>query len=279
MGNAQQSGDRLVEGVQVNSCKICGKTLWDRRARYCSDECRNSKTCAVEDNGIICGKKSYSGFTCPMHIKRMQSWGSYTIRPPRECALCGGEFVPAANFENYCSDKCRATVRSAYNKWYFSDETKKAERSLRRTLQSGLQPYVNWRPDSVYDYGSFISNHQQKFKKRDDIVVIEFTVRDLELRMSMFGFSCWLCDGPFEAIDHVKPIDAHGAHMLCNLRPICNYCNGRKHSVWPFSAVLEKFAIVRDLTERWRRGEWTTATRLTRNMDMGFLFCDEESVS
>jgi len=214
-----------------------------------------------------------------MHQKRKEAWGDYDIRPPRECALCGREFVPIKKFENYCSDKCRSTVRAAYNKWYFSDETKKAERSLRRTLRAGLEPYAVRRNDSFYDYSSFISNHQQKLRKRDDIVAAEFSARDLELRMSMFGFSCWLCDGPFEEIDHVKPLDALGAHMLCNLRPICTYCNGRKHSAWPFSAVLEKFAIVQDLTERWRRGEWTTATRRSRNMDMGFLFDDEESVS
>jgi 5-methylcytosine-specific restriction endonuclease McrA len=43
---------------------------------------------------------------------------------------------------------------------------------------------------------------------------------------------CWICGGPKDAIDHVKPRARGGAHLLCNLRPICTGCNSAKGSRW-----------------------------------------------
>lgn len=51
-----------------------------------------------------------------------------------------------------------------------------------------------------------------------------------------WGGRCWICRGPNEALDHVKPLAAGGAHLLCNLRPICAPCNRRKGARWPWPA-------------------------------------------
>jgi len=63
---------------------------------------------------------------------------------------------------------------------------------------------------------------------------------DLIMRMSMFGHRCWMCGGPFEHVDHVKPLSKGGAHMLCNLRPACAACNHSKKARWPFDTRLGK---------------------------------------
>jgi 5-methylcytosine-specific restriction endonuclease McrA len=55
----------------------------------------------------------------------------------------------------------------------------------------------------------------------------------LEAKWKHWNASCWVCGEPGEAWDHVKPLAAGGAHMLCNLRPICTLCNLRKRDKWP----------------------------------------------
>lgn len=72
--------------------------------------------------------------------------------------------------------------------------------------------------------------------------LVPFTAHQLDQRLQMFGSRCWICDCPVTpasmAIDHVKPLNAGGAHMLANLRPACRLCNARKHDTWPFSPEL-----------------------------------------
>jgi 5-methylcytosine-specific restriction endonuclease McrA len=60
------------------------------------------------------------------------------------------------------------------------------------------------------------------------VQVIPFTAAQLDQRMSVFGYKCWMCGAPWEAVDHVKPLARGGAHILCNLRPACQSCNSRK---------------------------------------------------
>lgn len=180
----------------------------------------------------------------------MQVWGSYDVRPPIACGWCAQEFVPVKNYEVYCGAQCKAEWREFYNKAYFSDEIKKAERALRRKLKE--TPEIRARRSLFkkerYDrYRAFIVFHARR--AADRVQVIDFSAGELESRMSMFGFRCWICDGPFEAIDHVKPISVGGAHMLSNLRPICRECNGRKWMLWPLAEVVRKFDIWASLNE------------------------------
>jgi hypothetical protein len=67
-----------------------------------------------------------------------------------------------------------------------------------------------------------------------------FTVEELDQRMSVFGYRCWICRGPFEQVDHVKPLAAGGTHILANLRPSCKPCNLRKNGVWPLPGWIQQ---------------------------------------
>lgn len=216
----------------------------DPRRKYCSDECRNryrgSFTCVLDG----CEKRSFGNVPCPMHQKRKEVWGDYEIRPPVECGWCHRGFVPLKKYQNYCGEQCRIESKSAYSKVYFSDEVKKAERALRRKLKQTSQQRARKAllAKARYDrYRAFITSHVRRVS--DDTPVVSFSAECLEARMSMFGFRCWLCDGAFEAIDHVKPLSMGGPHMLSNLRPICQECNGRKWAIWPFNEVMMKFAV------------------------------------
>ena len=61
------------------------------------------------------------------------------------------------------------------------------------------------------------------------IFKIDFSNKDLHLRISVFGNNCAYCGGPYEQLDHVKPVVLNGPHILANIRPACKECNQRKN--------------------------------------------------
>ncbi len=69
---------------------------------------------------------------------------------------------------------------------------------------------------------------------RRGCAVYPFTPAQLAAKVEFWGSQCWICRGPYDSIDHVKPLAKRGPHMLANLRPICTPCNTRKRDRWPF---------------------------------------------
>lgn len=68
-------------------------------------------------------------------------------------------------------------------------------------------------------------------------VLVVATPEQVKARWEYYGNRCWICRMAAVATDHVKPIAKGGAHMACNLRPICQSCNSRKGSQWPYSTI------------------------------------------
>ena len=66
------------------------------------------------------------------------------------------------------------------------------------------------------------------------------TAAMIKARCELWGNRCYICGGPMEAIDHVKPLAKGGAHLPCNLRPICKSCNSKKRDKWPYPSVLSR---------------------------------------
>lgn len=66
---------------------------------------------------------------------------------------------------------------------------------------------------------------------------VPFTADQLAAKVAYWGDRCWICSGPWDSIDHVKPLAKRGPHMLANLRPVCTPCNTRKRDRWPFLAA------------------------------------------
>ena len=79
-----------------------------------------------------------------------------------------------------------------------------------------------------------------RLKSRDSRRHYDNTRRDVtqeqvDARVAYFGWKCWMCGGPYEHIDHVKPISKGGTSLPANLRPACADCNNRKKAKWPFT--------------------------------------------
>lgn len=72
---------------------------------------------------------------------------------------------------------------------------------------------------------------------RRGCAVYPFSPTQLAAKVAFWGSRCWICSGPYDAIDHVKPLAKQGPHMLANLRPVCTPCNTRKRDRWPFLAA------------------------------------------
>jgi 5-methylcytosine-specific restriction endonuclease McrA len=80
--------------------------------------------------------------------------------------------------------------------------------------------------------------HREVWRRRHarkmGTMVARITPALLKAKCAYWGNCCWICGGPQEAIDHVKPLATGGAHILANLRPICRACNTRKLDTWPY---------------------------------------------
>ena len=55
---------------------------------------------------------------------------------------------------------------------------------------------------------------------------------DVAGRWSMWAGSCYICQDPAQATDHVKPKAAGGLNVGANFRPICTRCNSIKRDEW-----------------------------------------------
>jgi hypothetical protein len=65
---------------------------------------------------------------------------------------------------------------------------------------------------------------------------IPYTREQLLGKLLVWRYCCYLCKQPLDDTlhwDHVKPIVAGGADMLCNLRPAHSRCNQIKSGKWP----------------------------------------------
>lgn len=83
-----------------------------------------------------------------------------------------------------------------------------------------------------------VNEIKRRYKARKRAAVtVTFTADQLAQKVTHWGHCCWICRGPYQAVDHVKPLAKGGPHMLANLRPICTRCNSSKNDRWPFLAA------------------------------------------
>lgn len=118
---------------------------------------------------------------------------------------------------SYRADPTRAKAR--ISRW---NQSHREERRLynQRTRHKNPAPYR----ETV----------RRRYARRKGASVVRFTVAELRAKCAYWGNRCWLCGGPQQAIDHVKPLNKGGLHVLANQRPICRLCNSSKGDTWPF---------------------------------------------
>lgn len=181
----------------------------------------------------------------------------------KTCSVCRAaksevEFYPErrnrSGIRSYCKECGRGKARAFYRR--FPDRYKENARAWARSHPEKYVEHIRQQNEKRYDikmawqkaHPEIARETQYRRRARlKSVQTVRFTKADLRARLSMFGNLCWICRGPMQAVDHVKPLNAGGAHMLCNLRPICKICNAKKGHRWPLSAVYARFAKA-DLT-------------------------------
>lgn len=123
--------------------------------------------------------------------------------------------------------------RAYSRKQYWKDPESKKQRAKqwrRKNAERVLDYAKNYKTAHRAEATVWENARRAKIKNS---TVVSFTTQQLEQRMSMFP-GCWMCGGPKEQVDHVKPLAKGGMHVLSNLRPACGSCNRSKKDKWPF---------------------------------------------
>ena len=93
-------------------------------------------------------------------------------------------------------------------------------------------------------------NTRRRRARIRQVTIVDFTIEQLSARMAMWP-GCWICGGPKEAVDHVKPLARGGLHTLANLRPVCQPCNSSKSARWYGVAWAAQLSGNRALLSWW----------------------------
>jgi 5-methylcytosine-specific restriction endonuclease McrA len=231
-----------------------------RVKKYGSASISGSKT-AGSLNGICrvadCGRLVLGLALCSVHYQRLKRYGTPTpesLRAKRTpgvttCVVIGcGD---PAGTRDMCSHHYQVALRyngnplggKRRNLWHtVPDDAKcKAQGCERKPKSRGLcrphylQAQRNEDPLRFKIYG---------LKRRARLAlgyVCDYTTEQVQARMDYWGNKCWMCGGPFECIDHVKPIKKLGKDCPANFRPACKSCNSAKSAKWYGNRELHRF--------------------------------------
>lgn len=252
-------------------CATCGKRfeIPDAAARkgrgtYCSRPCFQ----AARRHAVVSRTEKRCG-SCGA-LKRLEDFSRRKASADghdRECRPCRSR-AKAAAYQGRRSD-----VRAKQNAWRSANRERVAEWSrktyqkhheLRRARENAKRRAEpeKWR---AYHRASYAKNpdifRESKKRRRErdpegfkavlragtrryelrkrGVPTQHFTAEQVRQRASVFGGCCAYCGGPFEQIDHLKPLALGGPHFLANLRPSCKRCNTRKKAT-PAKAWLAR---------------------------------------
>lgn len=192
---------------------------------------------------------------CKKHLRRWKKHGDPAL---------GAALPPLANDEAR-----RERARQRASDWYYANRERaranvkaytaadpERKRQLDREYRLANRERIDQRikewhaahPERVREIGrkharAHGAKHARIRKARKSCVqIIPFTQEQWEAKVAYWGNRCWICGGEWSEMDHVKPIAAGGAHMLCNLRPACKPCNSGKCDKWPYPVKMRSIS-------------------------------------
>lgn len=152
----------------------------------------------------------------------------------RPCASRSATAWCKANPERRRTHKRSPTLKRAVDARYYAANRERRRQQQRqwyqRNQEAWRQHVIAWRKANTV---TAALGDARKRARKMAAQVVPFTEAQLLARLSMFP-GCWMCGGPKETVDHVKPLAKGGLHVLANLRPACRSCNSRKRDAWPF---------------------------------------------
>ena len=187
--------------------------------------CGEMKKCYAKGMCRICYYRQYREEHHNEHIIYQRNWRRENSERSRAISL-----------------RCYYAHRSerlVYGRHYREKNQEKRKEDERRYRNENPDYQKNWQhanPDKTAQYA-------RNWCKRNPTKVIARSARyrtrllnakgdasadQIMARIAYYGYLCYLCGVPYEAIDHVVPLSKGGSNWPANLRPICNTCNPSK---------------------------------------------------
>ena len=117
--------------------------------------------------------------------------------------------------------------------WHQKNKIRRYEKVKERLVND--PEFLEYRRDLV------ARKERERRAQKASTEVVKVTKHDYETLLTEYNGCCWVCDQYLEkpVWDHVQPLAKGGTHSKENLRPICNPCNVRKNSLWPFTDEMK----------------------------------------
>ena len=135
--------------------------------------------------------------------------------------------------------------KEALSKWHKENRKVRYERVKNRLATD--QEFLDYRRNIQ------AASERKRRALKSSTKVEHITLKQYAEKLSAFNNSCWICTQPITTLewDHVHPLSKGGAHIIDNLKPACDKCNGRKNDSWPFTEEMKQAIAneVRNLTK------------------------------
>ena len=189
---------------------------------------KTTRTCGWCDSVFASAKpnQKFCTHACKLKWASAHRWDNrpFKFAP---CFICGTETRQYGG-KALCPGECRKINHAALSKaWHDAQGPEYAARNYQRHKHM----WRVWNGNRVY-----------RIKAQGSVHTTESKIR---ARMDYFGHVCWVCGAAGVERDHVKPLSRGGAHMPCNIRPICVPCNRSKKDKWPYAPPALEGVICR----------------------------------
>jgi len=225
----QYKRDRTLKIATKNplKCVSCGGMFVRIRSRQtvCSEKCRATRAAPRPKQSQLCVwcdvsylPKRMSSRFCSMRC--YEKWRYATVRSQPDFLESRTDYLTSYAALN------RDALRAKSKTWREAnpDRHRETNRTWWHANKHNVKPSRNLPMNAA---------KQRKRQKRiRDQSPYYFSHYEVLARLEYWSFRCWMCQGPFEAVDHVKPLCAGGLNVPANMRPACRSCNSSKGGKW-----------------------------------------------
>jgi 5-methylcytosine-specific restriction endonuclease McrA len=160
-----------------------------------------------------------------------------------QCKNCVNSRIKA----NYDKDPAKKITETRKYHLEHQEWSKKTQATWHKTNRDIRYARVKNRLKNDSEFLTYRRNIQANSERKRRAIkagtqVVHITSAQYAEKLSLFNNSCWICEQDITNLewDHVQPLSKGGAHVIDNLQPACDKCNGRKSDTWPFTDKMKE---------------------------------------
>lgn len=183
-------------------------------------------------NAELIREKRRARHTADPERKRLENAASYQKHRESRMARAAARRAEPA----YAAEAAERTAR------WRAQNPERSRETIRRHREQNLEKIRIavrvWHANNPMKVRAYRARRRGLLKASSTVPI---TAAQIESRLDFYGYRCWMCGGPFEHLDHVKPLSKGGMHCAANLRPACGPCNLGKKDKWFGPFELDRF--------------------------------------